>query len=191
MLPTVVTRSRLVELDRLRGLAIALMVADHLAAWVGLPVVELTVGRLAMPLFFVIAGHLVHRLSRRHAYVLLIGVALPFVVPWVDSPNVLVWFVVGAALLRFCDRFGVPSWWLIVLGLVLAANRWAVPVGFSYDPFAVVALMALGRGLEVGVFAGGARLPAWLGALGRRPLTWYVGHLLVLQLVLTAFGVTR
>jgi hypothetical protein len=181
---------RRVELDRLRGLAILLMIGDHLARVWAFEGYRLTLGRLAMPLFFVVAGHLAgSRLSVRHLYALCLGLALPLLVPWVDSPNVLVWFSIGAVILYVFDQRGWPTWVLIFPALIFAANGWVFGLWpHSYEPFSLLALMAVGRGLGGEAFVAGRTLPAWVGALGRRPLTWYVGHLLALQLVLVAVG---
>lgn len=183
-------RLRLVELDRLRGLAILLMIGDHLAIAVGNPLFRVTAGRLAMPIFFVVAGHLAgSRLSRRHLYAALLGLGLPILVPFVDSPNVLLWWAVGCVILYGFQRLGLPVWALIAVPLTLGANGWVITPGdHSYNPGDLLALMALGRGLAPEVFAFGLRLPPWMGALGRRPLSWYIGHALLLQLVLVAVG---
>ncbi len=187
---TLTATVRRVELDRLRGLAILLMIGDHLARIWSYEGYRLTLGRLAMPLFFIICGHLAgHRLSRRHLLAFGLGLGLPVLVPWVDSPNVLVWLSIGAVILYVFDQHGWPTWVLIVPALILAANSWALWTNtHSYDPLALLALMALGRGLAPAVFIFGRGIPAWVGALGRRPLTWYVGSSLAIQLVLVAVG---
>lgn len=168
-------------LDRVRGLALVLMLVDHVA-WVAGDAsgIRMTMGRLAMPLFFLLAGHLFTRLRRRHAVALAIGLFLPAVVPWIDSPNVLVLFAVGCGLLALANRW---PWLLVavpVVALTLAANRWVLAPG-GYEPLAVIALMFLGARLPRSAFGWGERLPARLGQLGRWPLTFYVAHLLVLH----------
>src|SRR4051794_34146876 len=88
-----VTRTRDAALDGVRGLAVALMVLDHVCAVTGSGhLLRYSVTRLSMPLFFVVSGHLVRRLSSRHLWVLLAGLMLPGAVPWIDNPNVLVWY---------------------------------------------------------------------------------------------------
>lgn len=175
---------RLDTLDRVRGLAIVLMLVDHLAYLGGVVELRLTVGRLAMPLFFLLAGGLVRRWGSRHALALGLGLLLPLVAPWAGAPNVLVVFAVGAALLLLCERSGLPVPLLVLISLVAAANRWEVGTS-SYDPAALIAIMALGRliGTDWAVRLGD-RLPAWLAGLGRRPLLWYVGNVVLIQAVI-------
>jgi hypothetical protein len=181
-------RVRLPGLDRVRGLAVALMAADHLLYVTHGPAeLRHTVTRVAMPLFALVAGYLVRRLSLRWLWVFTVGAALPVAVPWIDNPNILCELAAGAVVCVAARRwrygpllaFGVLAW-----ALTIAANGYAVPVG-SYQLTAVVGLMLLGQhsgDLLAGI--GGRWLPGWLAGLGRYPLTVYVGHLLAIQLVL-------
>lgn len=183
-------KTRRVELDRLRGLAVVLMIGDHLAIILGLSLYRVTAGRLAMPLFFILAGHLAGRLGYRQVWAVVLGLVLPVVSVLVDRPNVLVWWGLGCAGLWICDRLAVPAWSLAVAALTFAANGWAVTPGpLSYDPVALIGLMALGKCASSSAFLLGARLPAVLGRIGRYPLSWYVGHLLVLQGFVLVAGV--
>lgn len=182
--------SRLVGLDRLRGLAILLMVLDHVWMLAGGPVeLRWTVTRAAMPLFFVVAGSLVRRLTWRHAWVAWVGLALPLAVPWIDRPNVLVWYAVGAVCVAVAGRSGPRGLWL-ALGVLLtvAANGYGAGVwAHSYEPAATVGLMLVGALAGRGSVAQlGDRLPGWLAWPGRYPLTAYVGHLLVLRVIFGA-----
>lgn len=181
--------ARTLALDAIRGLAIGSMVVDHLALVGGGPYwLRLTVGRVAMPLFFLLSGHLVRRFKPRHLETVAIGLVLPLIVPWIDSPNVLVWYGVGAAVVVLCRRFGV-LWLPVLLGLAWSANFgrpsplhvvWGQD---AYDGLFLVGLMCLGALLPRSAFAWGGRLPFGrpLAALGRYPLAFYVGHLLILQ----------
>lgn len=176
---------RAVGLDALRGWAILLMILDHV--WLLTvshdldPVRLLT--RLAMPVFFLVAGHLVTRLSWRHAGIAALGIALPVVVPWIDSPNVLVLYALGAAVVVLHRRLSAPLWVPIAFALTLSANgiSWGHSTG-AYGAFELVGLMCLGAMLPRATFAA-VRAPRWVQLVGRRPLRWYVGHLLALQLV--------
>lgn len=177
---------RLVGLDRLRGLAIGCMIVDHVALLGGLQLVRVSVGRLALPIFFVLAGALVRRLTWRHGAIFAVGLVLPVVVPWIDSPNVLTLYAVGAVVLVAGARWWWWPWVVLVVAVTLLANGWGDWPAGGYPPAALLALLAAGTllrryvGLEA-LHEVGEGLPGWLGAIGRRPVTWYVGHLLVLQ----------
>lgn len=182
---------RSVALDVFRGLAILAMMSDHLAIVAGGPDwVRFTVGRLALPMFFVLAGHLASRPRWRHAGIVVVGLLLPLVVPWIDSPNVLVLWGVGLVSLRVLLWLHLPPWLLAVIALTVAANGWALAPG-GYEVTSLVGLMGVGAMLPRSVFAWAGSGPEWVGALGRHPVWWYVGHLLVLQgvvLLIVALG---
>lgn len=173
---------RISALDALRGVAMLLMLLDHLALVVGgLDEVRLTLGRLAMPLFFVLAGHLARDPRWRHLGIAAVGVVLPLVVPWIDAPNVLVIWAVGVVILWAGRRWSVPAWVVVVVALGCAANGWTSTDG-HYDFLALWALMALGSILPTSALMFCARAPRWVATLGRFPISFYVGHLLVLHL---------
>lgn len=187
------------ELDAARGLAIVAMMIDHVSAVSGGPwLVRWTVGRLAMPIFFVLAGYLCRRVSWRTGAVAALGVALPFAVPWIDRPNVLVWWAAGSAVLVGTRRLGIGPGWVAAFCLALMGNFVLLALGDGYPAAALVGLMALGalagdRDAESGgrsyAWRWAERLPGWLAVVGERPVRWYVGHLLVLQFVLVVAGV--
>ena len=182
--PTV-TRSS--SLDRLRGLAITCMIIDHLCVvFDGPQTLRMTIGRVAMPLFFLLAGHLSRRLRWRHLGILGLGLVLPLVVPWIDNPNVLVWYVAGAAILAVCRWGDLSPWVFIGLAMAAAANgypQWKI--GTGYDGAMLMSLMCAGALLPRSTFDVGDRLPAFLAGLGRYPVTIYAGHLVVLTYVST------
>lgn len=174
------------HLDALRGLAVVLMVADHLCLLVGEVglLFRLTGGRLAMPLFFLLAGHLVQRVGKRTAWVALVGLALPLLAPWIDSPNVLLWYAVGACVVVAARVVGLPLWLVAAVALAFSANRYELLLpGQGYDPLALVGLMALGAWLPRDAFDFARRLPGFLAYAGRYPLSVYVGHVLALSVV--------
>lgn len=175
--------SRIVSVDAWRFVALALMLLDHVCLWVGgLDLVRLSLGRLAMPIFFVLGGMLVRRLSWRLVGIGVLGVVLPVFVPWVDSPNVLLWYALGAVLLVVARWGELHPLWLVLPALVMHANGFDVDAGTGYQPHALWALMAVGAAAGPGVLPG-LRVPGWCLWLARRPLSFYVGHLLVLQVV--------
>lgn len=166
---------RLVGLDALRGLAVLLMVADHVSRYVpGGWWFSVTGGRVAVPLFFVVAGALVSRLSWRHGGVAVLGLALPLVVPWIDAPNVLVLYVVGVVAVLACRAVPVLGVLVVVAALTAFANQWPgpVPVRGAYVPLALLGLMVVGQlAGRVPVAAVAGRLPGWLAWVGRFPLS--------------------
>jgi fucose 4-O-acetylase-like acetyltransferase len=185
---------RLAVLDALRGVAILLMGADHLLLLAGAPVwTRLGPTRLAMPLFMLLAGAVFTRWRARHVLVYVAGVALPFVAPWVGSPDILVQYAVAAAglavivgLARRNGHDGRANVCVVVVAaLVVAANGWARSRG-AYDTFSVCALVFLGYLIGAPRLAAWAALvpcPRWLRWLGRHSLVVYVGHVLVLSVV--------
>lgn len=179
-------RERVRHLDAIRGLAVLVMVVDHVSIVADVLPLRLTVGRLAVPLFFILAGHLARRLSARTLWAAALGLALPGFAPWIDAPNVLLWYAVGVAMLVLARRVGCPLALLVALPLTLAANSWGSPLLTGYNPLCLLGLMALGAMLHRSAFAWGVRLPGFLAVLGRYPLTVYVGHVLALTWLTSA-----
>lgn len=173
-------RVRLVGLDAARGLAVLLMIGDHLALWAGVPAYRFTLGRLAMPLFFVLAGYLSRRLRWRHLWVALIGVGLPLVVPWIDSPNVLLLWAVGSLIIWLWRQQGLPLWVLLAAALTVEANGWG-HMPRAYEPAAMLGLMVCGAMMPASAWGWASRLPRQLAVLGRYPVSVYVGHLLLIE----------
>ncbi|MCA1726985.1 MAG: heparan-alpha-glucosaminide N-acetyltransferase domain-containing protein [Actinobacteria bacterium] len=184
-------RIRVRSLDAARGLAVVLMIVDHVAAVMGsnagpLWWVRHTVTRPALPLFMVVAGILIARRRSSWSWRRLVAIAGAGVVAtWLllvsgiqFGPDVLL------VLVATCPAWGVLSrrpLELLVLGLLQALY---LPIGWGgYEPGLVLAY------LGVGILAGGCgeRL-SWIRGrafelVGRYPLTWYLGHLVVLGLV--------
>ena len=186
------TTTRLPGLDAARGLAVLVMVLDHVLIVTGHPdsAVRATVTRAAMPLFMVVAGALISRLrGRRLLRTAIAGLALPMFVPWIDNPNILVLYVIGTLCVAGCrwalGRTGL--WLLVIAGLTGLANGYDA-IGTGYPPNAVIALMGVGALLgRTHLEQAFSRLlrPGlrWLAYLGRRPLAVYLGHLVVLRLL--------
>jgi hypothetical protein len=160
------------------------MVIDHLALQLGEPAMplRLTVGRLAMPMFFLLAGHLARAPRRRHLWIGLLGVALG-ACTFVESPNVLTWWALGVCVLAAMRWAGIPAWLLVAVGLGLLANGYVVQLGSSYDYRALWALMALGSMLPAAAFTWAGFAPSWVHFLGRHPIAVYAGHVLALELL--------
>lgn len=182
------SNGRISGVDKIRGLAIVCMVVDHVAIVVGGPLaiaLRCTIGRLALPLFFVTAGRCSGRVTWRHALAAVVGVLLPLVVPFIDAPNVLVWWALGAVALYLGGTWLAPI--AVLVALTLAANDWLIAPGRAdYPGIVLVALMGLGALLPWTWWRWGDSLPAGqlLAFLGRHALPIYVGHALALSAVL-------
>lgn len=173
-------RSRDRHLDALRGLAVVCMVIDHAALMLAGPVeLRWTVGRVAMPLFFLLGGHLTRRLGRRHLEVLAVGLVLGQLAPWTGAGWLLGTFVLGAALVALGRR--VRPVLHVSLFVCLAALANPVPqFAPGYDTWALLALMLAGALLPRTSLGWARRLPRPLAVVGRYPLSMYAGHALLL-----------
>lgn len=175
---------RLEWLDRLRGLAIALMVLDHVLAVTDTSAelyLRLTVTRFALPLFMICAAHVWRPLSGRNARRLgLAAIAEVALCEALDfaSPGIIAIYLGLMLGLRIAPRLAERPGVLLLFGLIQAAY---VPLGWGgYEPGLVLTWWALGRLAAQELEAAGQWLPTWAATLGRHPLGWYVGHLAVL-----------
>lgn len=168
-------------LDRLRGLAIVLMVLDHaLVAVAPASVLRLTATRLSAPLFMLCLAVLWKPgLNRRRLGFMLAAVFVEystFPIIGIPTPGIMV----GIVLVTLAaERWPLArhGWACTVAGLV----AW---VYWGFSPGVVLMWWGVGRlaaWQEVRPY--GERLPAWLARLGRHPLGWYVGHLSVLAVL--------
>lgn len=166
-----------------------LMALDHVLVYVPGDVsdlLRLTVTRFAMPLFFVLSGHLVKRFRwRRMVLVAALGVAL-YPVYWVDQPNVLTLYVIGAAYIVYFQRRTAAMVLMIAVALTWFANGFTMrPDGtLMYEPLALFALMCAGVLLPRNSFDWCNRIrPHWLRVIGSFPLSFYVIHILIIFVV--------
>jgi len=192
------SRIRRPGIDRIRGLAIILMMVDHVLVACstlgvtndGLMLTRLSLTRLALPLFLLVSGALwVEQLPRPRrlgsviaaAVALNVGMAVYW--PEFSTPEVLVVWSLAAVAAPIIVRHPLA---MITLGYI-QWQHWQVAWD-GYQPGIVVLFLAVGAlasraGLTPGMGAYGRLLPAPLGALGRKPLTWYVGHLTALTVL--------
>lgn len=187
---------RIHGIDRLRGLAIVFMIVDHLAIMIGdgAEPLRLTIGRLAMPIFFLIAGIFATRISWRHALIFAIGITLPLYATWIDYPNVLVIYVVGACILAGIRR--LPTHWQFSSKMVVAAVFLTMSAN-GFDKFShsfafgsLIVLMIIGNIVGRNDFRRfGDYLPLipGFGFIGRHPLAIYVGHIVLFESVSRLF----
>ena len=162
-------------IDKLRGLAIILMILDHVVFVTNGPfVIRETITRAAMPIFFLVSGHLVKQVSFRLVTIGTIGIALPTVVTFLDNPNVLVWYALFAPVIVVLKLR--PNYLPVALGIILslAANNHIGIVANSYPPMFLLALMILGAIIPRKRFVTFERLPNVFTFIGKFPLTIYV-----------------
>lgn len=182
-------RPRLTYLDALRGLAVALMILDHTIATTAIGgdyTIRHTITRLSLPAFcFAAAGTYTGRQSPRRL-VQLLGVILLAEIPLngalgLGLPGPVFLLVLTATAACVFPTIAQRPVLFGTLGLLQALY---LPVAVTgYQPGLVLLWWCLGRlgWHELSTYA--RRLPAWLEPIGRRPLTWYVGHLLVLTVL--------
>jgi hypothetical protein len=184
------------------------MVADHLLhvgllAWgwpVGLVWVRLSLTRLALPLFMGVSGFLWMERSRGSSRLWLVAIAalvsaVLCKLLGMAAPDVLLPYLLVALARRWVLGYPVV---VLVLGILQAVN---LPMGVgAYELGYVAAWCAVGvlawTWYGAGDWYGSGDLSAWdagtswwargLCVVGRWPLTWYVGHLAALVLVLLA-----
>lgn len=183
--------ARLTVLDRLRGLAVLLMLLDH-GLFLSMTLhpggdlrsdLRSTVTRFSMPLFMVVSGFLLERTSRRRAVTVLFAALLVSVVllvcwPEFAQPEILTLWVLLFPLRSLFLRFPLET---VVLGVLQVLH---LPVGWpGYEPGLVAVFLAVGvlARDRVEVLSRPARLlPRWLEVVGRHSLGVYVFHLVLL-----------
>jgi hypothetical protein len=196
-------------LDRLRGLAIFLMILDHALViflscygWQDWAYqTRRTVTRLSMPLFMLVSGLLVARKGRpsirRLPPIFFIGLVFTEVVVNIPqlgfgAPDILLLWLLCLTLYPLWIRWPVE---MAVIGILQIVN-WPITIDWwrNYQPGEVLAFLALGallaRRENSLLLRTGAHLPRWLAFIGRRPLVWYTAHLTAL-LVLGAILLDR
>lgn len=192
------------DIDAWRGLAILLMLLDHFAlvmlehfgGGIGWHVIRLTLTRPAMPIFFVTLGWLLieHRPSADRIVRTSCLAALCTVL-WLalgQHQGDILWGVVVVLLLR---RWVVDVPWLVLgVGLIQSAYWPGLNFAGGYEIGRLFAFASLGpllhawlAGFPISFRPG---IQRHLGVVGQHPLSWYVGHLIVLTL-LSQFGGVR
>lgn len=166
-------------LDRLRGLAILLMVVDHALALTGVGlVVRLTLTRAAAPIFMATAGALPSKNSRRR-WLGLVGVAAVETVLCsllgLQVPAIVLVLVVVQPVFLWARSIGIPAVVLVLVGWWQSTFA-PLPIP-GYEPGFVLMWLAVGSMCALDLNHLGRRLPALAEAIGRRPRSWYLGHL--------------
>ena len=182
---------RLHTLDVARGLAVLLMVLDHIwlarafpCAWL----IRKVITRAALPIFMMVSGYLwaVRGWSWRRGTLLVLAAMLSVRLAagaGLPMPDILTIFAVVQAMAALAVRWPIP---LAAAGL-LQSSEWRI--GWpNYEPGVVLCFCCLGV-----LLAKMGELPTlrcrWLEWIGRHPLTWYLGHLAALALWRAAYAI--
>ena len=139
-------------------------------------------GRLALPLFMVCAA-VVYRRDRSRSSWLLLGLALAADLALAPAsglgiPAPVTGYFVLIGMLHFVP--GLLRWPVTaaVLGILQA---WFMPIGWGgWELGILLGWFMLGRVAGDEPERVGSRLPGWLEPIGRRPLHWYIAHLVAL-----------
>lgn len=179
--------NRLEGIDRLRGAAIVLMVVDHSLMMYGdevlSPLVRISVTRTALPLFIFVAGTLITAEPRwwRWCQVFICGLvasSLGDQLGW-SQPNILLLLAGCLVVVSAAERFSDGWWWTVLALSLMQPIFWRIAWG-AYQPGELLCMMMLGRLIhpaDLAAWGTGSRCFAWLAAVGRWPLTIYVGHI--------------
>ena len=172
--------ARIWQIDALRGFALLVMILDHAiltAGWDDSPLRLLT--RIAMPLFFIIAGNLVRRFHwTRMAAILVVGYALNAIAPMFGSFELFSGLIIGCAIVAFCKSVGARFIALTIL-MTMTANFYVWQAGYLF--WMLPAFIIIGALLPRDTLVNfGSKFPRWIAPLGEWPLTLYVAHILLL-----------
>lgn len=183
------------RLDAIRGLAIVVMVLDHVLVqavpghWL-----RYTLTRASLPLFALVAGHL-WRPGWRWRYAVVWLAAIPASIAGslvnIAQPDVLVVILVGYVIVWAVHEF--PAHWVLlvaVVSLAIAETGWQWDLA-GYDPRWVGGLMLLGRVVDIAPLGEHLQRVRPLVVVGQWPLTVYVGHLVALVVAAWFLGFGR
>lgn len=192
-------RTRSVTLDRTRGLAIVLMIADHALVLVD-PThpARYTVTRFALPLFMLCTASTLRRArarTRRLVQVAAVGTGITVLttIAWPAfgaQPDVTLLIVLAIV----ATERARASWYgpaLVATGALVQALY--LPIGWNaYEPGLVIAWLCIARYALAEqpdlTHRIGTRLPAVFAVPGRYPLTAYASHVTVLASVAALGG---
>jgi hypothetical protein len=198
-----VKQERAGGLDGIRGVAVVLMLVDHVLVvlqtrWAPVLVARLVFTRPALPLFMVVSGSLLAKhgdgaCGKQAVRILpwaMAGTIAAAFVPGFGFPEPLTIYLVGLGLVDLALTYDVVPIALCVCFVVaLQPDLWPIP---SYSPFELAGWLMVGY-LAV-EFRGDwwsrwdHKFPRVLQSLGRRSLYWYVGELVVIGAVCAGLG---
>lgn len=184
---------RIPQLDSLRGIAIGLMVIDHwlVAAGETRSIVRLTVTRLSLPLFCIVAGILLKdKMNAKRIYQLILAGALATSLGrpiGIGQPDILLVLALVLAIAPVLYKRRE----LLVLAICFGAIQpvtWPEPwlpheIWTGYQPGTVLVMVLAGTMLKNSeLIPKIKRLPVW-EFVGKFPLSFYLGHLAILAVL--------
>lgn len=182
-------------IDGARGLSIVLMIVSHVDLVLGAPLgwwFHVVLMRPVAPVFMMLFATLWRPgWRRRHWHLVGGAVVAQLCVAFLFGtvPNILVLLLWAVLLMPFVDRWPV----VVILVAVNQLAFWPVPDWWTgYPPGLLLAFLVAGRHLSpAGFLEGYGRVGSWLRleAVGRRPMTWYVGHLVFLVWAVWTYAV--
>ena len=181
---------RIAWVDGLRGLSITAMIISHIGLTTGITPawVHLVALRPFAPMFLFLAGYLWRPGWRRRHWQLLGTATAAQLLAWdlgFTTPNIVVLIVVAVGALHLAHRWP----FLVVMLSVNQLVFWPLPDWWSGYPLGFVVLCAMAGQLVAHriAFMDGSLIKAGtlahrvgLGAVGRAPVRWYLGHLALL-----------
>lgn len=173
-------------LDKVRGLAVVLLLLDHVLVPLqasGRPWLWYLrlLTRPSLPLFMMVSGVLLWRrespgwIARqfwRVAPWATLATPVGWLVPGFDWLDPLAVYLLALGVVAVCWRARRVA--LVACVLAALDLRWPV---HSYSPWELAAWLLLGAEFACLSWSWASSLPVWLGAVGRRSLWWYVGEL--------------
>ena len=166
------------------------MICDHILVYVDHDSVLRYLTRVAMPLFFIISGHVVRKIHGKRLFgIAMIGLVLPLIFPWIDNPNVLFLYAVFVPIIvvwKNSERDRPMFFFAIACALTYSANDYPA-FGNGYDPVTTFAIMCLGALVPTWYFVIFDWIPRPIRVIGSYPLSIYVGHLFLLGIIAATF----
>lgn len=191
--PALASRGRIGWVDGARGLSIVAMIVSHVGLVTGVTPgwFHLYVMRPVAPMFLLLLGMLWRPgFRRRHVQFIAAAIVAQAMAIYIGFalPNIFVVMGLVLLLMPLAVRWPVATLVLCILQVQFWPHpEWwtGYPLGFALA-FALIGSKLPADGLVEAYGRLGSRLG--LEGVGRRPMTWYLGHLALLSAVLLALS---